>query len=31
VLRMIWHRFIDWLLRRGWLPAGESNDGERDL
>ncbi len=27
----LWKALIDWLVKRGWLPAGESNDGERDL
>ncbi len=26
-----WNALVDWLVRRGWLPAGERNDGEHDL
>jgi hypothetical protein len=27
----IWNVLVNWIVKRGWLPAGERNDGERDL
>ncbi len=30
-MRRLLNWFANWLVKRGWLPAGERNDGERDL
>ena len=30
-MRRAWNALVNWLVKRGWLPTGERNDGERDL